>query len=129
MPAAAAAVVLIIMGIGFLDTRHVTDPVSAPKTALNEDRIDFEDYVGPSIPVKSIHQIIEKNGGQIGNSNDAYVEAIIPVDGYQNVRSALGFTKLPITGTGNEMASSGTGTYSFNNSDNRSFVRIRIRRQ
>ncbi len=133
MPVAAAAAILIVVGVGFIDA-HIEKKQSRATYAVtdNASPVDSEDFVGSKMSVSDIRSVLKRNGAQITTSSDAYVDAEVLFADYQRIRSELGFTELPgFIGDGSlNLATAGDGDAVVSQGTrDRNVVKIRIRRK
>ena len=133
MPVSAAAAILIVVGVGFIDA-HIEKKRSKALYAVSEEvsPVDSEDFVGPKMSVREIKSILSKNGAKITKSSDEYIDAQVLFADYQRIRTQLGFTELPsFIGDGTlNLATAGDGDALISGGTrDRNVVNIRIRRK
>ncbi|MGL4370732.1 MAG: anti-sigma factor family protein, partial [Spirochaetota bacterium] len=118
MPASAAAVILVVVGVSFFDTAFpragavagagivsVQSPSARNPALLTA--VDFEDNVDSDTRINDIVRILERNGAQITKIDADYVEADALMADYQNIRGEFDFTALPPTLAGRGMSLAG----------------------
>jgi hypothetical protein len=136
MPAAAAAVVLVVVGFGFFeDHRHAASLKTASQSVSHDaaefTAVDYEDVVGASASVRSIVATLQKNHATVTKKTDDYIEATVSLEDYQKIRSTFGFTQLPagFVGNGLDLAAVGDNSQRVAPAYDQDQVRIRIRRR
>jgi hypothetical protein len=133
MPVSAAAAILIVAGVGFIDA-HIEKKQLRASHAVSDNAtpVDSEDFVGSRMSVRDIHSVLKRNGAQITTSSDEYVDAEVLFADYQRIRSELGFAELPgFIGDGSlNLATAGDGeSVVSQGTRDRNVVTIRIRRK
>jgi hypothetical protein len=132
MPVSAAAILLIVVGAGFIDAHIIDKRNTVSQTAKTSvSAIDSEDFIGVAISVDQIRAILDKHGARITKSSDEYVDAEVKLADYQKIRGDLGFAEFPgfagggaiLSGAGDDAPGVSQGRH------DAEMVRIRIRRK
>jgi hypothetical protein len=136
MPAAAAAIVLFIVGFGLFEDHQQSAALKTASHNMSQDAkdlvaVDYEDVVGTSASSRSIISTLQNNHAIVTKQTEDYIEATVGLEDYQKIRSSFGFTHLPagFVGNGLDLASVGDDARTSPSSYAQDQVKIRIRRK